>query len=192
VQLDAIRLDPRFAGGEFYDAADGDGPHRGLALARRMALLNYRSPTELNQRFQRSWQSGVSPLGSSGRFAVESYLDFHGNRFTRRFDANSYLTLVEAMNSHDVGRDRGGIEEALTRVTAIALVVGVDSDRLFPVEGQHRIARSIPNTLDGDEAAIIASDFGHDGFLIETAAVAAHLRRLFDGADPAAPVRRSG
>lgn len=179
VQADTIRMDPRFASGAFYDAADGDGPHRGLALARRMALLNYRSPTELNQRFQRSWQSGVSPLGHGGRFAVESYLDFHGNKFTRRFDANSYLTLVEAMNSHDVGRDRDGVEDALGRVTATTLVLGVDTDRLFPVDGQHRIARGIRNTLDGDEAVVLTSDFGHDGFLIETAAVAHHLRRLF-------------
>ncbi len=118
VQLEAIRIDPRFQSGEYYDADAGDGPNRGLALARRMALLNYRSPTELNQRFQRSWQSPVSPLGHGGRFAVESYLDFHGNRFTRRFDANSYITLVDAMNSHDVGRDRGGVEDALARVTA--------------------------------------------------------------------------
>jgi len=180
VQLEAIRIDPRFAGGEYYDAGDGDGPHRGLALARRMALLNYRSPTELNQRFQRSWQSGVSPLGRGGRFAVASYLDFHGNKFTRRFDANSYLTLVDAMNSHDVGRDRDGIEDALKRVTATTLVLGIDSDRLFPIDGQHRIARSIPNTLDGREAVTISSDFGHDGFLIETDEVGLHLRRLFD------------
>lgn len=179
VQLDTVRMDPRFAGGEYYDAGDGDGPHRGLALARRMALLNYRSPTELNSRFQRSWQSGVSPLGRGGRFAVESYLDFHGNKFTRRFDANSYLILVEAMNSHDVGRDRDGVEDALGRVSATTLVLGIDSDRLFPIDGQHRIARGIPNTLDGDQSVVLASDFGHDGFLIETAAVATHLRRLF-------------
>lgn len=177
-QIEAIRIDPRFAGGEFYDADAGDGPHRGLALARRMALLNYRSPTELNARFQRSWQSEVSPLGRGGRFAVESYLDFHGNKFTRRFDANSYITLVEAMNSHDVGRGRGGVEEALRRVTATALVLGIDTDRLFPIEGQHRIARGIPRTLDGDAAVVLSSDFGHDGFLIETELVGRHLRRL--------------
>ncbi|MGO1768856.1 MAG: homoserine O-acetyltransferase MetX [Microbacterium sp.] len=178
VQLQAIEIDPRFRGGEYYDAPDGEGPHRGLALARRMALLNYRSPTELNQRFQRSWQSGVSPLGHGGRFAVESYLDFHGNKFTRRFDANSYVRLVEAMDSHDVGRDRGGVESALALVTARTLVLGVDSDRLFPITGQHRIARGIPDTLDGDQAVVLASDFGHDGFLIETPDVAHHLRRL--------------
>lgn len=144
-----------------------------------MALLNYRSPIELNQRFQRSWQSDVSPLGHGGRFAVESYLDFHGNKFTRRFDANSYITLVEAMNSHDVGRGRGGVEEALHAVTATTLVLGIDSDRLFPVDGQQRIARSIPNVID-DEAVVIASDFGHDGFLIETEAVGSNLRRLLE------------
>ncbi|MBA8816598.1 homoserine O-acetyltransferase [Microbacterium halimionae] len=180
VQLEAIRIDPRFAGGEYYDSGDGDGPHRGLALARRMALLNYRSPTELNQRFQRSWQSGVSPLGHDGKFAVESYLDFHGNKFTRRFDANSYLTLVEAMNSHDIGRDRGGINDALARITAKTLVVGVDSDRLFPIDGQHTIARGVAHAIDGDSAAVTTSDFGHDGFLIETPVVAAHLRRLLE------------
>ncbi|KAA9085139.1 homoserine O-acetyltransferase MetX [Microbacterium radiodurans] len=179
VQLEAIRIDPRFQGGDYYDAGDGDGPHRGLALARRMALLNYRSPTELNLRFSRTWQSDKSPLGHGGRFAVESYLDFHGNKFTRRFDANSYITLVEAMNSHDVGRDRGGVEDALSRVTARTLVLGIDSDRLFPVEGQHRIARGIHSTID-DGAVVIGSDFGHDGFLIETGVVGGHLRRLLD------------
>ncbi|WP_299087324.1 homoserine O-acetyltransferase [uncultured Microbacterium sp.] len=179
VQLEAIQMDPRFAAGEYYDSGDGDGPHRGLALARRMALLNYRSPTELNQRFQRSWQSGKSPLGHGGRFAVESYLDFHGNKFTRRFDANSYIALVEAMDSHDVGRGRGGIEDALARVQASTLVLGIDSDRLFPVDGQHRIARGIRTTIDAD-AVVLSSDFGHDGFLIETAAVGRHLRRLLE------------
>jgi len=177
VQLETVRMDPRFAGGEYYDAPLGEGPHRGLALARRMALLNYRSPIELNQRFQRSWQSEVSPLGRGGRFAVESYLDFHGNKFTRRFDANSYITVVEAMNSHDIGRDRGGVEEALHTVTAKTLVLGIDSDRLFPVDGQQRIARSVPHLID-DEAVVISSDFGHDGFLIETDPVGEHLDRL--------------
>jgi len=178
VQLEAVRMDPGFADGDYYDAADGEGPHRGLALARRMALLNYRSPGELNDRFERSWQSGISPLGGGGRYAVESYLDFHGNKFSRRFDANSYITLVEAMNSHDIGRDRGGVEAALGRITAKALVLGIDSDRLFPVEGQVLIAKHVPNNIDGTEATVISSNFGHDGFLIEDSVVGAHLARL--------------
>jgi len=178
VQIEAVRMDPAFAEGEYYEASEGDGPHRGLALARRMALLNYRSPNELNERFERSWQSGLSPLGGGGRYAVESYLDFHGNKFTRRFDANSYITLVEAMNSHDVGRERGGVVAALSRATPKSVVIGIDSDRLFPLENQQFIARHLPGNIDGDDAVVISSDFGHDGFLIETDAVGPHLARL--------------
>ncbi|MBF4634419.1 homoserine O-acetyltransferase [Agreia pratensis] len=180
VQVEAIHIDPRFSGGDYYDAADGEGPHRGLALARRMALLNYRSPSELNDRFERSWQSGISPLGSDGRFAVESYLDFHGNKFTRRFDANSYVTLVQAMNSHDVGRGRGGLTDALSEVTIPTIIIGIDSDRLFPIEDQLEIARHVPGNIDGDDAVVLSSPFGHDGFLIENEAVGRQLRRLLD------------
>jgi homoserine O-acetyltransferase len=178
VQIEAVRMDPAFADGAYYEAADGDGPHRGLALARRMALLNYRSPSELNERFERSWQSGITPLGDGGRYAVESYLDFHGNKFTRRFDANSYITLVEAMNSHDIGRDRGGVLAALSLATAKALVLGIESDRLFPVDNQVLIARHLSGNIDGTSATIIDSGFGHDGFLIEDAVVGTHLQRL--------------
>lgn len=178
VQIEAVRTDPLFRGGAYYDAVDGDGPTRGLALARRMALLNYRSRAELNARFERDWQSPISPLGLGGRFAVESYLDFHGNKFTRRFDANSYIVLVEAMNSHDVGRGRGGVAPALSLITARTLVVGIDSDRLFPVEGQHQIAQHVVDTLDGESALVLSSPYGHDGFLIENAAVSEQLRRL--------------
>ncbi|MET1053523.1 MAG: homoserine O-acetyltransferase [Mycetocola sp.] len=188
VQIEAIRMDPQFAGGAYYDAHDGDGPHRGLALARRMALLNYRSPSELNERFGRTWQSAISPYGDGGKFAVESYIDFHGNKFTRRFDANSYITLVEAMNSHDIGRGRGGIDDALGRVTATTLVLGIDSDRLFPLEGQETIAAGIRSNIDGTVPAVITSDYGHDGFLIEFEAVSAHLSRLLESADRRAAV----
>jgi homoserine O-acetyltransferase len=180
VQTEAVRADPRFRGGDYYGAPDGDGPHAGLALARRMALLNYRSPGELNARFRRSWQSGVSPLGRGGRYAVESYLDFHGNRFVRRFDANSYIRLVDAMSSHDVGRDRGGVQAALRRVTAPMLVLGIDSDRLYPVEDQEVIAAAVPTALDGPTPHVLRSDFGHDGFLIERELVGRALGRLLD------------
>jgi homoserine O-acetyltransferase len=175
VQTEAVRADPRFRGGDYYGAVDGDGPHRGLALARRMALLSYRSSGELNGR---SWQSGVSPLGHHGRFAVESYLDFHGNRFTRRFDANSYIRLVDAMSSHDVGRGRDGVDAALARYTGPALVLAIDSDRLYPVADQQVLARGLSGALDGPDPTLLESDFGHDGFLIEREAVGSALRRL--------------
>jgi len=178
LQTQVVRGDPGCRDGAYYEAGDGDGPHHGLAMARRMALINYRSAHELNGRFRRSWQSRLSPLGHGGRYAVESYLDFHGNKFTRRFDANSYITLVEAMNSHDIGRDRGGAAEALARVSAPALVLGIDSDRLFPVEGQDVIARGIQGNIDAGAPFVIGSQYGHDGFLIEDALIGAQLARL--------------
>lgn len=181
VQIEAIKIDPQFNKGNYYDAKAGFGPHRGLALARRMALLNYRSPSELNDRFERTWQSEISPLGANGRWAVESYLDFHGNKFTRRFDANSYITLVEAMNSHDIGRDRGGVEKALQSIQVRALVAGIDSDRLFPISGQKLIAEHIGSELVGGKLQVIESEFGHDGFLIEFETVGPMLRSLLEG-----------
>jgi homoserine O-acetyltransferase len=178
VQLEAIKADPAFNEGDYYDAAAGKGPYRGLALARRMALLNYRSPEELNVRFERAWQSKVNPFGDGGRFAVESYLDFHGNKFTRRFDANSYLSLVEAMNSHDIARGRGSIKKAIQKIKAEMLLVGIDSDRLFPVPSQEIIAQGGPKNLFGKKLFVIKSDYGHDGFLIEADKVGKLLKRL--------------
>jgi homoserine O-acetyltransferase len=176
IQMEAITVDPFFAGGDYYD--HDEGPYRGLALARRMALVNYRSPTELNERFERTWQSKVSPLGDSGRFAVESYLDFHGNKFTRRFDANSYMSLVGAMNSHDVTRDRGDLATVLGALTLPTLVLGVDSDRLFPLSQQEDLARHIPGCLTGTVPEVLETPYGHDGFLIESERVGASLATL--------------
>jgi len=180
IQIEAIRTDPAFRDGDYYDQPDGEGPHRGLALARRIALMDYRASRELNSRFGRTWQSSRSPLGEGGRYAVESYLDFHGNKFTRRFDANSYVTLATAMSSHDIGRDRGGVEAALQRLTMPTLVLAIDTDRLFPVEDQERIARGAPGNIDGDAPYLVHSEFGHDAFLIEHEVVGAQLRRLFE------------
>lgn len=178
VQIEAIKTDPNFAKGNYYDAKAGLGPHAGLALARRMALLNYRSPSELNNRFDRTWQSEINPLGEGGRFAVVSYLDFHGNKFTRRFDANSYITLLEAMNSHDVGRGRKSAKAAIAKIKAKTLVIGIDSDRLFPIENQQFIAENITSELVGGKLQTIKSDFGHDGFLIEHKVVGPLLAKL--------------
>ena len=176
IQVEAITVDPFFAEGDYYDL--DEGPYRGLAVARRMALLNYRSPTELNERFERTWQSRVSPLGDQGRFAVESYLDFHGNKFTRRFDANSYISLVQAMNSHDVTRDRGTLPEVLGAITHPTLVLGLDSDRLFPPEQQRELALHIPGSVTGQDPEVLETPYGHDGFLIESEPVGRALAAL--------------
>jgi homoserine O-acetyltransferase len=180
VQLEAIRSDSNFAAGWYYDAKPGFGPHRGLALARRMALLNYRSPAELNDRFSRTWQSQVSPITERGKYAVESYLDFHGNKFVRRFDANSYITLVGAMNSHDVARGRQSLEAALGKIQSKTLVLGLNTDRLFPLSGQQLIADHIGGELFGGELQVIESEYGHDGFLIEIEEVGKRLQALIE------------
>jgi homoserine O-acetyltransferase len=174
-QLAAIRADPGFRGGDYYGAAPGDGPHAGLGVARRIAHATYRSGAELNLRFGRKAQPGEQPLAGSGRFAVESYLDHHADKLVRRFDANSYLVLTEAMNSHDVGRGRGGVAAALRQVTARTAVAAIDSDRLYPVHLSREIADGVPDALP---LRVIASPYGHDGFLIETGAVAEVLADL--------------
>lgn len=178
LQIEAIQMDPHFNGGDYYD--EDEGPYRGLALARRIAMLSYRAPAEFNERFDRAWQSDISPLGDGGRFAVESYLDFHGNKFTRRFDANSYISLVEAMNSHDITRGRGSLRDVLGSVTAKALVLGIDSDRCFPLEQQVALAEQLPNHLGGRDAHVLSSPFGHDAFLIDDVSVAGLIRELLE------------
>lgn len=157
----AIRIDPHFHGGDYYEQPEG--PWRGLDVARRMAHISYRSEAELEERFGRTLQ-GSAPVASGGQFAVESYISHHGAKLARRFDANSYIVLSDAMNSHDVARDRGGVAEALSRITAKTLVAGISSDRLYPLHQQIELATFIPGCAELD---VVESKHGHDGFLVE-------------------------
>jgi homoserine O-acetyltransferase len=172
-QIAAVRADPKFRGGDYYDAEDGDGPHVGLGIARQIAHTTYRSATELDTRFGRIPQGGEEPMGGGGRFAVQSYLDHHADKLARRFDAASYVALTESMNTWDVGRGRGGVEAALRRVTARCLVAGVDSDRLYPPALQQQVADAL-----GVPLRLIPSPYGHDGFLVEVEAVGRLVREL--------------
>jgi homoserine O-acetyltransferase len=164
-QLAAIRADPGFRGGDYYDAPPGTGPHVGLGIARRIAHATYRGEAEINLRFGRRAQTGEDPLGGGGRYAVESYLDHHAEKLPHRFDANSYLVLTDAMNSHDVGRGRGGVRAALARVSARTVVAAIDSDRLYVVGLNREIADGIPGC---PPLRVLSSPYGHDGFLIES------------------------
>jgi homoserine O-acetyltransferase/O-succinyltransferase len=175
-QLEAIRNDPYWNGGEYHDAPAGRGPHRGMGIARRIAHLTYRSAAELDERFGRKAQTPTTDPLDGGTWQVASYLDHHAAKLARRFDAGSYVALTEAMNSHDVGRDRGGIEAALSQVTARTAVVGIDSDRLYPLSQQDRIAAGVRTS--GPTERII-SPYGHDAFLIEAEQIGTALQRLF-------------
>ncbi|MBF8169855.1 homoserine O-acetyltransferase [Streptomyces olivaceus] len=172
VQVQAIRSDPYWHGGDYYGT--GPGPHAGLGLARRLAHLTYRSEPELQDRFGRAHQGAEDPW-RGGRYQVDSYLGHHAAKLVRRFDAGSYVVLSEAMNSHDIGRGRGGVRAALRRVTAPALVAGVDSDRLYPPSQQAELAAGITTA---DRLRLIESRHGHDGFLIAVEQVAALVAEL--------------
>jgi homoserine O-acetyltransferase len=173
-QLQAITSDSGWHGGDYYESAPGEGPHRGLGVARRIAHVTYRTEQELADRFGRSAQDSEDPL-RGGRFAVESYLDHHAGKLVRRFDAGSYVVLTRSMNAHDVGRGRGGVGTALARVKARTVVAGVDSDRLYPLHQAQGIADGIAGA---GEAVVISSPYGHDSFLIETDQIAALVKSL--------------
>ncbi|MGJ9401715.1 homoserine O-acetyltransferase MetX [Arthrobacter sp. KK5.5] len=165
-QTAAIRLDPHFAGGDYYG---GTAPVAGLGLARRIAHITYRSEPELDVRFGRRPQPGEEPLGSAtmerGRYQVESYLDHQAAKLSGRFDANSYLVLTESLMSHDVGRGRGGVDAALAGLGSVEFVVAaVDSDRLYWPAQSERLAAALPGR---PAVRYIASPLGHDGFLTD-------------------------
>lgn len=165
----AVRGDAAWRGGDYHDAGPGRGPHAGLGLARRIAHLTYRAGLELELRFGREPQAEQDVL-AGGRFAVESYLDHAADKLVARFDAGSYVALSASMQTHDVGRGRGGVAHALAGVSATTRVVAIDSDRLFPVELSEELAEHVPGAAGVD---VVASPYGHDGFLIETGAVGA-------------------
>lgn len=171
-QIQAITLDSNWHGGDYYTS--GQAPTRGLALARQIAHTTYRAPEELAARFGNTPQQGENPL-RGGRLAIASYLDYHGEKLVRRFDAGSYVTLCRTMITHNVGRDRGGVDSALGRIHAATLVIGVDSDRLFYPSEVRACAQAIP----GAQYTEITSPCGHDGFLIESAQVSDAICRFY-------------
>ena len=166
-QVMAIEADPNWRGGDYYDAPPGEGPHRGMGIARRIAHLSYRSDTEFDTRFGRAPQGEEDPL-RGGRYAVESYLDHQADKLARRFDAGTYVALTRAMNTHDVGRGRGGVAAALGSIRVPIVVGGLDSDRLYPLRLQREVSALTPSAT---EVRVIESPFGHDGFLLEIDAV---------------------
>jgi homoserine O-acetyltransferase len=109
----------------------------------------------------------------TGRYAVESYLDHQADKLAKRFDANTYIALTDAMNSHDVGRDRGGVAKALSAITVPVVVVSIDTDRLFVPRLQVEISELTPTA---EAPIVISSDFGHDGFLVEAEAMGDAIR----------------
>ncbi|HAM22635.1 MAG TPA: homoserine O-acetyltransferase [Actinobacteria bacterium] len=186
VQIQAITADPKWAAGDYYDSAQGP-PLDGMGIARRIAHLTYRTENELAVRFDNLSQDGEDAFGSTvpgvaqgaGRFAVTSYLDHQAARLADRFDAGTYVALTDAMSTHDVGRGRGGVAEALSTIGVPVVVAGITSDRLYPIYLQRQLADLIPTARD---LIAVHSDYGHDGFLIESEAVAGVVAQTLSAA----------
>lgn len=183
-QIAAIKADPDWQSGDYHET--GRAPDAGLRLARRFAHLTYRGEIELDTRFANHNQGNEDPT-AGGRYAVQSYLEHQGDKLLSRFDAGSYVILTEALNSHDVGRGRGGVSAALRACPVPVVVGGITSDRLYPLRLQQELADLLPGCAG---LRVVESVYGHDGFLVETEAVGELIRQTLGLADREGACRR--
>jgi len=188
VQRQAIYADPNWK-------TQPEKAFAGLSVARQMGMVSYRTAMGYESKFGRHMQidkeandddanvnAGArepAPYGTHAKWQVKSYLEYQGRKFLGRFDPITYVKLTEQMDSHDVGRNRGGIVKALDSVTIPALVLGIDSDVLYPLSEQEQMASMLPN----GHLEIIHSDDGHDGFLLEQDQVASHITKFLEAHD---------
>jgi len=178
----AITNDDNWRGGE-YDVQ----PSRGLALARAMAMISYKSEKLFGERFARKPnRNGEDPLRSlNERYDIGGYLDHQGEIFTRRFDANSYLIITKAMDNFHHANGYQSESEALRRIKARVLLVGISSDWLFPAEEVKSLGERMREAGVEVEYAELQSSHGHDGFLAEPLALSLIVRRILSGSGAA-------
>ena len=175
----AIEADPGFQGGDYYGDGAGNGPHRGLAIARMAAQVTYRTDQVFSERFSRRSPNPVD-FTTTHSFDVENYLEYQGEKLVDRFDANSYIRLNRSMDLHDIGRGRGGVAAAFSRVLAPALVASVTSDTLYPPVQQRLLHQGLLEAGSGSKWLEIDSPHGHDGFLIETAQLSSPIAQFLE------------
>jgi homoserine O-acetyltransferase len=184
LQRQAIMLDPAWRGG-YYE--QGKGPHGGLALARALGIITYKSVPLFEQRFARKpnrngkenpWISTAA--GQNGRFDVAGYLDYQGERFVGRFDANSYIAITRTMDTFDPVRAHGTAIAGYGRITAHLTLVGISTDWLFPPEDIRSLAAVISVAGARCDYREMASDHGHDAFLAEPEQLVRLLTPVFE------------
>ncbi len=175
VGRNAIQADPAFEGGAYIP---GKGPRSGLAIARMLAHITYLSDQSMDRKFGRSLRNS-DQLGYhfESEFNVETYLDYQGERFVNRFDANTYLYVTKAMDYFDIAAGYPSLDAALARVTAPVLVVSFTSDWLFPPYMSQEMVYALARNHKQASYCNIQSDAGHDAFLLETR----DLSRLVSG-----------
>jgi len=175
LQREAIQHDPEWAGGRYLPQRP---PRSGLALARQIAMISYKSAPLFHERFGRNPnRSGEDPWAANGkvggltggRFDIAGYLDYQGRRFVERFDANAYLAILRAMDTWDPLRGYASPEEAFGRIRARLSLIGISSDWLFPADEVRRFAESIQRAGTQADYREMTSDHGHDAFLAEQA-----------------------
>lgn len=171
LQRQAIRGDPAWRGGNY---PPDDPPAAGLALARAIAMCTYKSEALFQERYgRRPDRSGEDPAcTAAGRFDVGGYLDYQGQIFVRRFDANSYLVISKAMDLFDLGRDPDAEAAALARIRARVLLVGITSDWLFPPGDVRALAVRMREAGVDVRYTELRSAHGHDAFLADAAELA--------------------
>ena len=180
VQRQAILRDPGWLDGNYEE---GEGPTAGLGLARMVGMISYQGESALERRFGRRSEGNAGGAAALRRtFAVESYLRHQGRKLVARFDATSYLYLLRAIDLFDVSSGRGTLDEALARIRARLLVVGVSSDTLYPPEQQRDLATSLFCLGKRVRYAELESPWGHDAFLLETEAVGNLLEAVLSDA----------
>ena len=180
LQREIIRCDPAFKNGQY---AQDEEPENGMVLARKLGLMSYRAAEEWHQRFNRARVS--ADRKSNERFGiefeVESYLDYNAHKFVKTFDANSYLYLSRAMDLFDVAEHGGSVNAGLAKIQVKnTLVIGVETDILFPVHQQKEIADGIKNAGRPVEYVELDSINGHDSFLVDEAHFAPVMRKFFE------------
>jgi homoserine O-acetyltransferase len=179
LQRQIIQLDPAWQGGRY---APDQQPAAGLGLARGLAMCSYKSAELFTERYARNPnRSGENPYNSlAERFDVAGYLDYQGRIFIRRFDANAYLVLSKAMDLFDLGRGYECEEEALKRVRARVLMVGISSDWLFPAADVRQLAERLRDAGADCRYEELQSNHGHDGFLADPASLARIVAPFFE------------
>jgi homoserine O-acetyltransferase len=174
VQRQAIYKDPNWA-------TNPDQATAGLEVARQLGMISYRTPLGYDGKFARAKQQETSaPYGSGASWKVKSYLEYQGKKFLDRFDPVTYVKMTEQMDSHDLARGRGdNLEKVLQKISIPALVLGIDSDVLYPLYEQEFLAEHLP----AGRLEIIHSDDGHDGFLLEQEQVGKHIKEFLSKFD---------
>jgi len=178
VGRNAILADANFADGQYQDKAI---PAQGLAIARMIGHITYLSEEGMRRKFGRQLRSADKySYEFNSEFTVETYLDHQGQSFVERFDANSYLYITKASDYFDLPRDYGSLEKAFANVKARFLVLSFSSDWLFtPVQSEAMVDALVANGKDVSYGNI-ASNYGHDAFLLETETLGAFLSSFLE------------